>query len=308
MAKEFFTETAQERFLAGKSPAMELLTLHRGLAHFNTSRLAVSCPTPQWRDLLADEMAWRLQEGEFLEALREDVALLLPPAELDADGFMAWFEHLAHNGPGQQHRLFKWLAHSATTDDMKWFLRQEAAGEAGFDDLLAYTQVKLPVGPKLELARNYWDEMGHGKPKAMHGAMLATAVEELKLQPSIATTVWPALALSNTMLGLAMSRRYTYQSLGALGVVELTAPTRVKLVSDGMRRLGMNGRIRSYFDLHAVLDVHHSEAWNREVIRPLVVADPACARFIAEGALMRLVCGQRCFDCYADQLMPQARH
>ena len=308
MAKEFFTETAQERFLAGKSPAMQLLTLHRGLAHFNTSRLAVSCPTPQWRDLLADEMAWRLQEGEFLEALREDVALSLPPAELDADGFMAWFEHLAHNGPGQQHRLFKWLAQSATTDDMKWFLRQEAAGEAGFDDLLAYTQVKLPVGPKLELARNYWDEMGHGKPKAMHGAMLAAAVEELKLQPSIATTVWPALALSNTMLGLAMSRRYTYHSLGVLGVVELTAPTRVKLVSDGMRRLGMNGRIRSYFDLHAVLDVHHSEAWNREVIRPLVAADPAFARFIAEGALMRLVCGQRCFDCYADQLMPQAWH
>ena len=108
------------------------------------------------------------------------------------------------------------------------------------------------------------------------------------------------------MLGLATSRQYTYQSVGALGVIELTAPTRVKLVSDGMRRLGMNGRLRAYFDLHAMLDVHHSQAWNQEVILPLVTADLTCARFIAEGALMRLVCGQRCFDCYAERLMPRS--
>lgn len=38
---------------------------------------------------------------------------------------------------------------------------------------------------------------------------------------------------------LAISRRYTYHSLGALGVIELTAPTRVKRVSDGMRRQGL---------------------------------------------------------------------
>ena len=59
----------------------------------------------------------------------------------------------------------------------------------------------------------------------------------------------------------------------------------------------------------SVLDVHHSQARNREAIRPLVQADPACARFVADGALMRLVSGQRCFDCYADQqLMPPSWH
>ena len=58
----------------------------------------------------------------------------------------------------------------------------------------------------------------------------------------------------------------------------------------------------------AVLDAHQSQAGNRGVIWPLVQADPACARFIAEGCLMRLVSGQRCFDCYADQLMPPSRH
>ena len=51
-------------------------------------------------------------------------------------------------------------------------------------------------------------------------------------------------------------------------------------------------------DLHAQLDLRHSEAWNREVLRPLVAADPAVAPAIAEGALMRLACGARCFARY----------
>ena len=55
---------------------------------------------------------------------------------------------------------------------MLWFLTQEVAGEAGFDDLLAMTQVKMPVTAKLEMARNYWDEMGRGRDTAMHGPLL----------------------------------------------------------------------------------------------------------------------------------------
>jgi hypothetical protein len=86
--------------------------------------------------------------------------------------------------PGQQHPLFDWLAQEATLPQMRWFLTQEAAGEAGFEDLLACTQVKLPPQPKLECARNFWDEMGHGKQSAMHGQMLEHMVRELGLRPA----------------------------------------------------------------------------------------------------------------------------
>jgi hypothetical protein len=47
-----------------------------------------------------------------------------------------------------------------------------------------------------------------------------------------------------------------------------------------------------------VLDVKHSEAWIAEAVRPLVEEDPRRARAMAEGALMRLTCGARCFDRY----------
>jgi hypothetical protein len=275
---------------------------HRQLARFNVARISPGMPFERWEAALSNDFEQRLAEGRYLEALRLQVAQLLPGQYHNADAFVGWFESLAINGPGQQHALFDWLAHSASMPQMHWFLTQEAAGEAGFDDLLAYTQVKLPVQAKLECARNYWDEMGHGKQSAMHGQMLEQMVTALDLQPRIDTTVWQALALSNTMIGLAMTRRYTYQSIGALGVIELTAPGRVRQVSTGMKRLGLSGRMRAYFDLHAALDVSHAQAWIREIIRPLVNADPACAPYIAEGALMRLVCGERCFDRYSSEL------
>ena len=275
---------------------------HRDLAHFNAQRLAPALPNAEWRGALQTELLFKISEGHFLEALRAEVAPWLPAAHIGTDAFIQWFESLVTHGPGQAHPLFEWLETSASLAQMRWFLTQEAGGEAGFDDLVAYAQVKLPPKAKLECARNFWDEMGHGKQSAMHGQMLDRMVAELNLQPAIDTTVWQALALSNTMLGLATTRRYAYQALGALGAIELTAPDRVKKVSSGMKRLGLDGRMRAYFDLHAALDVSHAQCWIREVIRPLVAQNPDCAAAIAEGALMRLLCGQRCFDRYSLEL------
>jgi len=183
-------------------------------------------------------------------------------------------------------------------DQMKWFLTQEVAGEAGFEDLTALTQLKMPTLPKLEFARNYWDEMGRGNRKAMHGPLLAALAGHLNLKPRAEMTVSQALSLANTMAGLAANRRYAYQSVGALGVIEMTAPGRSAATSAGLKRLGVRAKNRHYFALHAVLDVKHSLAWNTEAIAPLVAENPAVARAIAEGALMRLECGARCFQRY----------
>jgi hypothetical protein len=221
--------------------------------------------------------------------------------------FVAWFEGLEATGPGQHDPLFPWLAEKGDLSSMRWFLQQEAAGEAGFDDLIAMAQVKMPEQPKLELARNYWDEMGRGNAKGMHGKMLDDLVVALKLKPRIETTLWPSLALANTMTALATTRRYAWQALGALGAIELTAPGRAACVARGLRRLGVRADDRHYFDLHAVLDVRHSKAWNREVLRPLVAEDPRRARYLAEGALIRLECGARCFEVYREHLWNPGR-
>lgn len=272
--------------------------VQRYLAAFNAIRFTPTIPSEDWRKDIAARADGALVEGEFLEKERAVVRPLALTAPTDPDGFLAWFERLKEVGPGQNDPLFPWLAHSASLEEMKWFLTQEVAGEAGFEDLTALTQVRIPRRAKLELARNYWDEMGRGKPKGMHGPLLETLAIRLGLAPQVETTVWEALALANTMAGLAGNRRYAFHSIGALGVIEMTAPDRAALVAAGLKRLGIPAGDRHYFDLHSILDVKHSLAWNAEVIRPLVFERPEIAFAIAEGALMRLICGQRCFERY----------
>lgn len=276
-------------------------TLHQRLAHWNRRRLAVAKPHADWRRELAEDAEMRLLEGEIVEAFRADMAERAAEAPTDPDDFIVWFDTLEQTAPGQNDPLFPWLAEQAPMEAMRWFVEQEVAGEAGFDDLVAMTQVKMPTAAKLEMARNYWDEMGRGGEGGMHGPMLDRLAKALKVQPRIETTVWPALALGNILIAFATTRRYAFHAAGALGAVELTAPWRAHLTAEGLKRLGV-GKERHYYALHSTLDVKHSETWNEDVLKPLVAADPDCARYIAEGALMRLTCGARCYDAYRERL------
>ncbi len=280
--------------------ASQFLTdsFQRGLAHWNRERLQPGFPESDWQKTLDRDLRMARLEGGFLEELRAEVIEEAADVPMDADGFIAWFEHLKEVGPGQGDPLFSWLAETASSEQLTWFFEQEAAGEAGFDDLVALTQVKLPVSAKLELARNYWDEMGRGQREGMHGPMLDALVETLAVDPVIENTVWESLALANAMTAMATNRRYAWHSVGALGVIELTAPGRSKLVAEGLKRIGLSGKDRRYFVLHSVLDVKHSADWNREALRPLVEEDSRRATAIAEGALIRLKCGLRCFERY----------
>jgi hypothetical protein len=273
----------------------------RELTRFNGRRLAPSLPAPAWRDEVRVEGRVGEAEGEFVEAVHREIAPLAVDIPQDVDAFIAWYERLRESGPGQGDPLFPWLAGSASCEQMRWFIEQEVAGEAGFDDLLAFTQVKISEQAKLEMARNYWDEMGRGASKGMHGPMLERLARHLDVRPTPDRVIPEALALGNMMVALAHNRRYAFHSIGALGVIEMTAPTRAGYVDRGLRRLRIPAKKRHYFALHAVLDVKHSETWNREVLRPLVAEDGRRAQAIGEGALLRLWHGARCFERYRER-------
>jgi hypothetical protein len=273
--------------------------LHRELQHFGESRLR---PRLEAEETTADAEAERgRRERAFLAACATTEAARARTAPTSAGEFVAWFEGLRDTGPGQHDPLFPWLEHAATLDELRWFVRQEVAGEAGFDDLVALAQLGMPPRVKLELARNYWDEMGRGHATAMHGPMLARLADALDIDRSC-EPVPEALALANLLVGLAFNRCYAFHAIGALGVIELTAPARTGCVNRGLKRLQVPASDRRYYALHATLDIAHSKAWNREVIAPLVDEDPRRAVAIAEGALMRLRAGERCFARYRREL------
>lgn len=270
------------------------------LCRLNHQRFAPSLPE-QWDPASLDErLGWQRIEFDFIEAERRSVRASALRAPRDPDAFVAWFEGLRATGPGQNDPLFPWLAEEASLEEMTWFLKQEVGGEAGFDDLVALTLLQFPARAKLELARNFWDEMGRGRPGGMHGPMLSHLAEQMSL-PDV-PIVKESVALGNLMSALACNRHYAYQSIGALGVIELTAPWRAAHVNAGLKRLGIPADVRRYFAIHSTLDVEHSKAWNQEVLHPLVGERPEVAPAIAEGALMRLNAGKRCFERYRSSL------
>src|SRR3954465_1831073 len=127
----------------------------RALSSFNRQRLAPGlgetapyCTVTHDKEMLA-------LERDFVARARAEIAPLVASVPSEPAAFVRWFENLKQVGPGQGDILFPWLAQEASYPQMRWFLEQEVAGEAGFDDLVAMTQVKMPVRAKLEMARNY---------------------------------------------------------------------------------------------------------------------------------------------------------
>lgn len=276
------------------------LTLNEGitrnLATYNQARMF-----PGSHRNLEEEARMLQAEHQYILSACSQVASLVPAN--DDDITIEWFESLKETGPGQGHPIHEWLAESASLDMMKYFLVQESAGEAGFGDLVAMTQVHMPSRAKLELARNYWDEMGQGNESGMHDRLLRGVIAHYGLGGYLLADFLPEpLALANLMVGMAWNRCFAWMSLGALGVIEMTAPDRVAKVNRGLERLGCPKDVRQYFALHAVLDVKHSREWNKEIIEPIFKTKPFTRRYIAVGAVLRLAAGEACFQAYSAKL------
>lgn len=283
--------------------ALDPHALHVQLCALNHARLTPAEPCDDWQAELERTHALARLEGHFLEDERRAVAARAAAAPRDPQAFAAWFDDLREHGPGQHDPLFDYLAEHASLDELRWFITQEIATEAGFEDLVALTQLRMPTRVKLELASNYWDEMGRGKARGMHGPMLDALAKAIEVVPTALTEiVWESLALGNLLAGLAANRRFAYHSLGALGAIELTAPSRAVKLVQAFERLGVDDVAARYFRLHAVVDVRHAQTWRDEVLVPTLEANPTVAAHLAEGALMRLAAGARTFARYREHL------
>lgn len=288
------------------SEAQQLL--HIALSLLNRNRLEPALPFPEAADELGRLRTVTLAEGRFVRHEAQAVRVAAAEAPTSPADFVDWFDGLRENGPGQFDPLFDYLAEEASYEELRWFIRQEVAGEAGFEDLVALVQIKMPQQAKLELARNYWDEMGRGNPAGMHGPLLHRLSQVLDVSgTALEETVWESLALANLMVALAYNRCYAYHAIGALGAIELTAPTRAVRVVEALDRLGVERQASYYFRLHASIDLRHWKGWRENVLPPILEQSPAAAKCIAEGALMRLNAGVRTFDRYRAEFGLPAR-
>jgi hypothetical protein len=225
-------------------------------------------------------------ERDWLDELH---ALRLPPPVgelLHGDGPLSAMRALA-----AQDRLpavYKWIAREAPWPTVVEFLAHEGGPDAGFDDLVAACQVGLSGPAKLELATNYWDEMGNGAPAAVHSTLHDRLAAAIHL-PRIQGDAQPTSALARRALGglLATNRWLQPEMLGALGLIELQAGPRCRLILQAFSRCGAPADAYPFYAVHAEVDPRHGQDWLDNAIAPTVAADPGLAERIVRGAFWR---------------------
>jgi len=204
--------------------------------------------------------------------------------------------------------LYDWVATTADLGSLRRFLVLEGGPDGGFDDLVAACQVGLAGEPKLELARNYWDEMGRGDLAEVHTELHRRLSAALGLEP-LPLADQGLAALDRGLLGslLATNRHLQPEMVGALGLIELQAGPRCRRVVQGLRRLGAGPDALAFYVEHADADPRHGKAWLDHVIAPL--ADrPGWGPGMVRGAQWRSAANGAFLDDVTAELVAERAH
>ncbi len=201
-------------------------------------------------------------------------------------------------------QAYTWLAKQASWQQVVDFLALEGGPDGGFDDLVAMCQIGLSGSAKLELAKNYWDEMGQGDAAGVHTTMheqLAAAIA----MPSIPRSQLPVEALERAALGglLATNRWLQPEMVGALGLLELQAGPRCRLVLQAFDRLGAPAAAYPFYTEHADVDPIHGKDWMDKAIRPLAASSPGWGPRMVKGAWWRATVNLQFFSAVRDSLI-----
>jgi hypothetical protein len=186
--------------------------------------------------------------------------------------------------------VYKWVGRTASWEDIVTFLTLEGGPDAGFDDLVAACQIGLAGRAKMELAVNYWDEMGNGDPDAVHTTVHQRLAEAIEM-PTLPLTGQPTSALARNAFGglLATNRWLQPEMLGALGLIELQAGPRCRLVLQGFDRCHAPRAAYPFYEVHAEVDPRHGKDWLDNAITPTVADRPEWSPRIVRGAHWRSV-------------------
>ncbi|MCE0490296.1 iron-containing redox enzyme family protein [Pantoea sp. Mb-10] len=226
---------------------------------------------------------------------------LLDDMPSDGKSYVKWLKKLIAGHKSNLHPFYNdFLANHATKEHLASYITQESTLDPRFDDILAMMQIGLPVQQKMELANNYYDEMGNGKVELVHSSLFSQAMTALNIDEEFVkqNRLDAALVCGNVSAALALSRRHYFKAVGYYGVTEYMAPRRFKHVVNAWKRNNLPDVGIVYHDLHIVIDAGHANGWFNNVVIPSIDENPDVGIEIAQGALIRLNSSEK----YLDQL------
>jgi len=244
-------------------------------------------------------LKWRLEEDLLAELVRRDDATdwSLPDTAVGA--------MRALGVRGLVPEVYDWLAQEADLEEIVDFLSLEGGPDGGFDDLVAACQIGLDGTPKLELAQNYWDEMGNGSLARVHTELHRKLSRALGLSCP-APHAQPVAALERSVLtGLLATNRWLQpELLGALGLLELQAGPRCRKVVAALERIGAGEDAIDFYAEHATVDPRHGKDWVDKAVAPFE-DDPKWVAGIVRGARWRSMVNTGFFAVTADIFLEQ---
>jgi hypothetical protein len=242
-------------------------------------------PTPaEYVPVHAFEAAWNAYEESRLD---------LSDLPTDAASFKLWYGRLYRRHRLDVQNFFDHLAAHATPEELAFYIGMEEQIDGRFDDVIAMAQLGMAGDMKLALAENFWDEMGLGDIDGMHTLMFVRSAEKMRVFLDRVgldmKKIVPAEALKNgnLLLMYALRRQYGPRLLGALAILEHTAPYRFAKCVQGLRRIGMPEDVVYYHEMHIKVDANHGLQLFNRVLLPMVERSPAALREIAIGCLIR---------------------
>jgi len=226
-------------------------------------------------------LKWRLEE-QFLATVTdrdEREGWDLPPTAVAAIRAIAAIDLVPE--------VYDWLAADASLQEIRDFLAVEGGPDGGFDDLVAACQIGLGGTAKLELAQNYWDEMGRGELDRVHTELHHKLSQALGLSPPPRRTQLTEALERSVLSGVLATNRWLQpEMVGALGLLELQAGPRCRRVVTALERVGAGKDALDFYIEHATVDPRHGKDWVDKAVGPLA-DDPRWSEGMVRGARWR---------------------
>lgn len=211
-----------------------------------------------------------------------------------ASGFAAWIIALVRRHRAYEvHPIFFHMQQHATKEQLREFLFQETPLEMLFGDIVAMMLPGTYGAIKVELVRNFWDEVGQSVDSRVHRNLRArlmkyAGIAEDAYCRSANEFILEELALVNMYLSMVFDRSKLTQLLGVMLATELVIPGRFKFLIDGWRRLGADECTIEYLTEHVTVDEEHAQSWLNAVVTTVVAMNATAMRDVVVGVLRRL--------------------
>lgn len=225
-------------------------------------------------------LAWRAAlEDAFETALRDAVGPLPAGDIVDELGAVA-------DAPGPS--LSSYMEIDGTWEQLREFVIHRSLYQLKEADPHTWAIPRLTGAPKAAIIDLQMDEYGRGVEQDMHSSLFAETMTELGLDPTygryLDVVPGTTLATTNIITMFGLHRRLRGALVGHLALFEMTSVTPMGRYSRALSRFGASAGARRFYDVHVEADAVHQVVAARQLVEPLVAAEPHLGPEVAFGA------------------------